>query len=232
VPLKDKNNVPPKGWLFRQEQMGWELEEHYRQNDFNMAVRRIQQVRKANPRFDLPTDLGTIAVELENYTVARLQSMPGGDQWITPGGAPPLPFQRRLRTEGGADGVVGAADSGFLKNAVVGIKTWLDFFGSAGPVEKTLAEKRAEVCVKCPHNQQPSGLNVLSSEAAKELSALLSVLKGKKMTTSQDRSLLMCDICGCPNTSKVWVPIDVVLKNLRPATLEKFPPHCWIVGEK
>jgi len=210
--------------------MDWQLEEEYRQNSFGDAVKRIAQVRKANPRFDLPLDLPTIAVELENYTVERLKSVPGGDQWITPGEAPPLPFQKRLRTQGFGD--VAAAGLEFAKNAVAGIGLWISYFGSSGPVSSSLAESRATVCSTCEFNGPLTGLNALSKEAGEDLSLILGSLHQKKLTTKHNAKLDGCRICTCPLRAKCWVPLDLVVKHTRKEVMEKLPPYCWQIKEQ
>lgn len=215
--------------MFRQPQMDWQIEDEYRQNGFNEAVKRIAQIRRANPRFDLPTDLPTIAVELENYTVERLRSVPGGDQWVTPGEAPPLPFQKRLRTEGFAGGV--AAVKEFAQSSVAGIGLWLEWFSTSGPVESALAEARATTCSICPLNQPATGLNSLSELAGKELAQLLGSLRQKKLSTKHDAKLGVCTACLCPLQAKVFAPLDLAMKHMRPEAHAKFDKSCWLLSE-
>lgn len=228
MPLKNKNNLPPLGWTFRQPELNWDND--VSQESFYAAVKRIISIRKANPRFNLSTDPDEVATELENYTVARLKSMPGGDKWLVPGDAPPFPARLRPKGGAGASGVAAAAE--WVRNARAGVGLWLDYYGSKGPVEPSVAEQRASVCATCEFNQPMTGLNALSQEAGEDLSKILGTLRSRKLTTSKDEQLNGCALCACPLKAKVWVPMDLVLKHTRAQVMEKLPAHCWIKSEK
>ncbi len=47
-----------------------------------------------------------------------------------------------------------------------------------------------------------------------------------------EEGLGTCEICGCVQKLKIWVPHRHIYKQTTPAQLEKFPSFCWIQTEK
>lgn len=108
-------------------------------------------------------------------------------------------------------------------------ETAVDWFKSDDTVPQELAEKRAETCMLCPHNSEPSGGGCASCTglAQKLASKVFSVLGGK--STTHDRSLRACDRCQCSLAIMVHTPLAVLLKH-QEGVLE-LPPYCWKVTE-
>lgn len=78
------------------------------------------------------------------------------------------------------------------------------------------AERRAEICAKCPLQIQTSGC-----WGCKGIAGLLPHIAGAK-TTSFDLQLKACGVCGCYNAVSVHLPLEVQ----EDASLD-FPSHCW-----
>ena len=226
--LKSRDVRPPGGWKLHQAETSWDLKPGY---CFNDAVSAIIKHRNDNPRFNLSTDREVVAVELDNYTCALLKN---NSQWCVAGSAlsfpKPLPSKQRA---GEGKGAV-AGGSSFLKNASVGIKVWIDFFGDGKPVEKAIAEKRAATCLAgddgkmCPYHEEGSLMQRLTAAAGKELLAIKNALNDLDMHSSRDRELKNCTKCDCPLVAKIWVPMPIIKKHMSPETVESLPSFCWI----
>lgn len=223
--LISRDRYPPGGWKFRQPEMNWELSPG---RTFKDSVTAIIAKRAANPRFNLSTDRETVANELDAYTCALLKNNPAfcvsGDP---PSFRQPLPAKRQPSV-GRSGAVVG---SSFLKNVGVGIRTWIDFFGSGKTVEKDQAEKRAGVCVTCEFNAKGSILERFSGAAGKEILSIFSTLNELDLRTGLDDKLNVCTQCDCALRAKVWCPIGVFKPHMRKETIDSLPAHCWIVRE-
>ena len=223
---------PPGGWKFRQPEMDWELSPGH---SFKDAVSAIIAKRSANPRFNLTTDRGAVANELDAYTCALLKHNPAfcvsGDP---PSFRQPLPAKRQPAV--GKGGAAGGKTS-FLQNANVGIKVWVDFFGDGRPVEKEVAEKRAATCLSgddgkmCPYHEDGNLLQRLTAAAGKELLAIKNALHDLDMHSSRDRELKNCTKCDCPMVAKIWVPLPIIKKHMSGDTVESLTPFCWIRNE-
>lgn len=86
-------------------------------------------------------------------------------------------------------------------------------------VDQGEAERRASICIQCPMNVTVAG--------CKGCSGVLKWAKEKLggNTTSKDRALESCRICGCFNSVSVWVPLEA--QNVEGL---EFPVHCWKVA--
>jgi len=98
-------------------------------------------------------------------------------------------------------------------------------------VTQELAERRAEVCctggprgAKCPFNERPDGCT--GCNMAQLVSAIKNIIGSSK--TSRDAQLEGCSVCGCSTKVKVWVPWDIIDKNMPQSIQEALPEHCWV----
>ncbi len=228
--LKSRNNHPPGGFIYRQNETGWESSKW---RSFDHVVNEIIAHRVANPRFNLPTDKETVSVELENFMTERLRSIPGGTDYLTadPGGATLNPLIPRRTVASLVGGIANAVAEG-IKSApkiVAGIGLWLEWFSSDGPVTKEVAEQRASTCVACPKNVPATGVNTLSSVAARELQEILGSLHEQDLHTSLDSKLNLCSACLCPLASKVWVPNELIKRNTSKKVKAALWEKCWIL---
>jgi len=83
-------------------------------------------------------------------------------------------------------------------------------------VDQEEAERRATICAGCPMNVVVHG--------CKGCGGILKWVKEKLggLTTSKDRALESCAVCGCFNAVSVWIPLEA--QNVEGLT---FPAHCW-----
>ena len=83
-------------------------------------------------------------------------------------------------------------------------------------VEKQDAERRAAICVTCPHNKEVAGC-----WGCKGIMNWLMELIGTH-STSQDDKIHGCDICLCALRAKVHMPLDAIDN-----TGLVYPDYCW-----
>lgn len=190
---------------------------------FDQVVDRIIQHRAANPRYanQWSTERATVESELDEYTCLRI----GNDPNYCAGSAPPFsqgqPQRWRLVPNGqSAKAVAGGAIS-LLKL----------FSSSQQPVEQSLAEARAAVCLTCPLNGTGDWMAMFTKPAAMFIRKTLSFIKDANLKTSLDKQLGICEACGCPNQLKVHVKLDFIKANTDTETMARFDPDCWIKNE-
>lgn len=223
--LKSRTTWPPKGWMFLEPSTGWRAPTGL---TFDQTVRAIIGHRTNNRQYRLATDYDVVAQQLDDYTCARLKNDPHWCADHRPESfTVPLP-RRSLRAEAGSV----AAGSRFLANTSAGIKLWIDWFGEGKPVDKPLAEKRAEICAGCPQNDRKGNiLEWFTGIAAKEILAIFSALKDLNLSTSKDDVLKVCQACDCPLKAKVWAPLHIIKKHLSKDRFDRLDPQCWIRHE-
>lgn len=78
------------------------------------------------------------------------------------------------------------------------------------------AERRAEICVRCPMQMSTSGC-----WGCKGIAGMLPAIAGAK-TTSKDGDLRACGVCGCYNAVAVHLP-----KEVQGGEDLEFPEWCW-----
>lgn len=103
-----------------------------------------------------------------------------------------------------------------------------DWLGAGGiPVEPALAQRRADVCLKCPKHTQ----NWRPTESVAAAIKLQMELKNKlQMRVKGEKSLHTCSVCGCAMRLKVHVPIEHVA--LDPEERSEYWNECWLLKEE
>lgn len=94
------------------------------------------------------------------------------------------------------------------------VAAWLR--GGGQFVGQAEAERRAAICAACPANKPVAGCR-----ACQGIPGLVFRTKGRRSTT-RDRQLGACDVCGCSLEVKVHIPGDA-LDNRGLS----YPPGCW-----
>ena len=222
--LKSRLHHPPGGFKFYQPETDWTAPEWL---SFAGLVSQVIEHRKANPRFNLSTDLAQVEHEVDEQNAARMKAMPGGSEYITGDTSPPVftfpPRQRRA--------VAGVAAS--VKRAVAGAGLLLDWLGEgAEPVAVALAHHRAAVCVDCPFNQEPTAGEAALGAVAEGFRLLIDAKNEMDLSTPRDALLKTCERCSCKLTLKIWAPHHHVMAHITPEIYASLPPHCWIVQER
>lgn len=227
--LKSRQHFPPNGWLFYQPETNWHVPNP--NHSFNSVVQSIIDHRKANPRFNLPTDPESAGRDLENYTEQRLRAQYGeaAKEWVVLGndGSTAPPFSPRLR-----EGLPVGAAVDKAKKALAGIGAVIDWLGDGlKPVPAHLAAQRAAVCVSCRHNQEPTGIQRAYELAADGIGALMNSREEMKLSTPHDANLKTCQLCDCVLKLKVFAPIKHIAKRTSADVWKSLPEHCWIKKE-
>jgi hypothetical protein len=78
------------------------------------------------------------------------------------------------------------------------------------------AERRAEICARCPKQVETPSL----CWGCHGVAGLIPLIKGTRKT-AWDSQLKTCGICGCYNNVAVHLPLDTVDGSL------EYPVHCW-----
>ena len=95
--------------------------------------------------------------------------------------------------------------------------------GEAVFVPDDVANGRALICAKCPHNVIPAGKGWLQNWTDGQM---LKSVEGRK-TESHDR-LGVCDVCSCELRAAVWWQPDIIATTTRGVKFARnLPPHCW-----
>lgn len=225
--LKSRDQFPPAGFQFLQPETGWEAPFN---QSFDVTVKAIMAHRKANPalakRSNWALDYNSIANELDAFNDARCRAH--GWLHFVSQEASPVPFwQPHSEKQGPAVGAGGRS------RIVAGVRTLLDWLGSGGrPVNRELAEKRAEVCSGCPMNGKGDWTRFFTVPASQKIKTQLEIKNELKLETPSDEKLGVCEACLCPLKLKVWTPIKHILKEMDEATTSKLDGRCWIPKER
>lgn len=230
MPLKSRNMFPPNGWAYYQPETNWQSNPNV---GFSDVVQQIIEHRKANPRFNLSTDVGTVERELEQYTEARLRSQfgDGASEYLINSGSPPPSFTppRLRRHQAGAVAGVGAK----VERIRAGIGLMIDWLGDGlKSVDQERANQRATVCATCEFNQRATLLEQLTTNpAAAGIKSLLEERVEMKLSTPHDEGLQMCKKCDCVLKLKVFTPFKHVLEHTSKEVMDSLPSFCWIKSE-
>jgi len=112
-----------------------------------------------------------------------------------------------------------------------GIDTLREWIGSEDgiPVSPELAQRRADVCLKCPKNIQGS---VLTGAIAEAVRRHLEFKSDLGFRVKGERQLGECEICRCQLRLKIHVPISIIRKQMPAGEWEMFPSPCFQRDEK
>ena len=101
------------------------------------------------------------------------------------------------------------------------VKAWVKSGGVI--VSQEEADRRSEICSRCPKNVEVKGCNVCKNIIPHMFPSL-----AKKRSSLHDQ-IDGCGVCGCQLKLKVWIPAEV----LTPSTSDPyaFPEECWVRQE-
>lgn len=116
-----------------------------------------------------------------------------------------------------------------LKKWPHGLSVFYDWLGKGGQiVVQEKAEMRARTCLQCPMHDPKTPLG---RSVAKAVNQILGVLNAVNLTLRMDVKPNQCTACGCDLRTKVWEPIDQVLKHSTAEDMERYWERCWIKKE-
>jgi len=112
-----------------------------------------------------------------------------------------------------------------------GIETLREWIGDEDgiPVSPELAQKRANICLKCPRLETGGFVTEIVAAAIKRH---LEVKNDLGMRVNGEKALGRCGMCQCEMRLKVWVPLSIVRRQLTPEEFSSAPTPCWQTEEK
>jgi hypothetical protein len=214
----NRNETPPGGFQFHQAQSGWSAPTPVA-STFNQTVELIIQHRRANPamtaQHKLSLDPGAVGTELESYTARRL-----GLPDPKPAPAPPT------RQSMSGKVVQAVAD---VKKLAAGAAVLFEWEQSGDPpVDQEVANQRAVICATCPKNEAAGFSRYFTAPVQAIIMKQFERLHKMNLKTPSDDKLNVCQACICPLRGKVWVPLSLILKRLKPEERAELDPRCWI----
>jgi len=232
IRLKDRQKQIPNGFVFYQPETGWRPG---RFQSFHQIVQQIIRHRQGNPallqKHNWSTDPATVEIELDEFNARICLSMGWNDYVSSSGDGPPPPKPMpQLQQE--AEQISAAA--GRAKKIWSGVKTLNDWIDSGTPpVPTAIAEARAAVCAACPKNTAGDFTSWFTKPAALAIQSQIEKLADRKLATSHDAKLNVCDVCLCPLKLKVHTPLHYIKHNMpEPVFLDlEQVPGCWIIKE-
>lgn len=219
--LKNRQTQIPNGLRFRIQQLNYTSAPF---SSFDVIVNSVKQLADGNPQLfhqnGWPTERPAIADWVDEFNAGICKA----NQWndyivetpdISPPKFPPPPSSRH--------------PAGAVAAGVVSLAEW--FGEGAQPVERNLAEKRAQVCSKCPLNKKGDYGNWFTKAVAEGIRNMAGAFRGLKINTVHDEQLGVCEACMCPMKLKVHVPLKHILSNTDKETMDAFDSNCWILSE-
>lgn len=199
--LKDSKRTPPGGWRFEDPQTGFKFDRHYRTIDELMA--HVDSYRAQNKLPPIP--------DLQENIEIYLCSQPDMEGHCI------------------EQATIKRTAQQYLQGAKAAIKTF--FNPNAAFESQEVAQKRAEICVRCRHNRK----NSKHLRAQEYTDEVVSKVVGDR-TTPLDSKLFTCELCTCPLRPKVHISQKIVqdslsakerLKLMKATDFEGKPLHCW-----
>jgi hypothetical protein len=110
-----------------------------------------------------------------------------------------------------------------------GTMTLADWILSGGKASYSEACRRAELCSGCPLNDDPRGCKGCGMGAKiRNLISDVSSRVGGLQPTPHDDRLKACVACLCALKAKIYVPLDIIRRNMPEGQKELLWDRCWI----
>lgn len=97
------------------------------------------------------------------------------------------------------------------------------FLKGTPKVAQDEAERRAQICLSCPMNQNFDGCSTCAERDLRE--AIVGFMGDSK--TPYDSALHSCFACGCTLKAAIWFPIEILQKQMTEEVKTLLPAHCW-----
>lgn len=233
--LKNRNMSVPNGMQFYDAVLKWRPRAN---SSFQGICEGLRIARLANPGLtkarNLSTDPKQIESEVDFYIATACKAMGYTDFYLEGDGGSPVPFPQgrnrppvtsRQQAQQSSPGS-NLAQLAAGKDAVI---DWLKSGAEAVPQEQ--ANKRAEVCSKCPLNGTGGWERWFTDPVSRAIRATLLKKDGMKLTTPYDGELGICEACSCPMPLKVWLPLNNFLPHMGEESKAALDKGCWIKSE-
>ncbi len=232
--LKNPNlQIPGGGFDFRQPEISWSARKVLGLHPSLAAVTQaLIRARKAHPdrvkKHNWSTDYNSVFQEVKQFNV-KVCMAAGWTNYLTEsgGGGGPFPHPQSLLNPK----QLGAAVSE-IKKLWSGLKStneWLDT--NAPAVASELSEKRAVTCVACPMNGAGDFTKWFTAPASASIKRQLEKVQERKLSTTQDDKLNICEACLCPLKLIVHIPIEIKIAHMTPEAKASLHPSCWVLSE-
>lgn len=109
-------------------------------------------------------------------------------------------------------------------------KSWLGEGGKPVPPEH--AQKRADVCLRCPNNQEKPFYEMFTGAIAFSVIRQLKLKDEMGLRVRREECLHVCSACMCILKLKVHTPLKFILESTSLDGLHEHNPRCWILTEK
>lgn len=105
-----------------------------------------------------------------------------------------------------------------------GAKTLVEWLGEGhDTVPIVVAQERADICLKCPLNEN---IGNIAQTVAVEVKRQVELKNHLNMRIVGEKSLMTCSGCGCALRLKIWLPGWKL--NEDEEGLKKYHQDCWI----
>ncbi len=105
------------------------------------------------------------------------------------------------------------------------LTSWLGAGGQ--PVEKSEAQRRSEICLKCPLNVEPKWWERMTKNPiAEAIRVTLELKHGMNLSVEGEDKCGVCKICGCALPLKIWVGMEHIRNQV--GNLQDAPAFCWM----
>jgi hypothetical protein len=177
-----------------------------------------------------PSDRTALADYIDSYNAALCERMGWNDYIMLPSVSAPSPKFKALSP---LDQKQIGAVAGKIKKVWQGVKSLNDWIESGEPaVERSHAECRAVVCVKCPLNGKGGLEEWFTRPAAEVIKKQFEKLESRKLLTSVDDQLGTCSACLCPLKLLVQTPLKYKLSHMGEETRKALDANCWVLSEE
>lgn len=110
------------------------------------------------------------------------------------------------------------------------LTSWLT--DGSSPVAPELAQKRGEICAKCPLNVTGDWWEKISKQPAAEvIKKWIEIKNEMKIGVPIESEVGLCRACGCVLRIKLHEPLKYILENTTPETMARYVPECWVKTE-
>lgn len=209
---------------------------------FDVQIGKIRQYRAANPKLNLPSDLGSVRHELLQFTFARLRKRLGAEEalkWFSVTDTDDAEIdeliKKKLSPSPPSPVTEPAAKVAVIetfKQLANGASILRDWIGEgAVPVSPQRAGKRANTCRRCPINGKGNWLQRLAASVAGVVKQQIELKNQMSLHVKNEEELGICAACGCTLQLKVWVPIETIVSDMTEVQRNALDKDCWIPRE-
>ena len=217
--LKNPQMQIPGGYTFLEPATKWQPPPF---SSLDSITSQLIAHRKGRPdliqKYGWHLDPAVVLQEVMNYNIALCQSRGWTDYLVGEADARPFHPAPRRNILQKVQAVAGGAET---------LIDWIKSGDEAVPV--ALANKRSEICVKCPMNK-PGGFEAFFTvPIANAIHAAMQKRLDLKLTTENDDKLHVCEACLCPLPLKIWMPLERILAKMKPSVQAALHSDCWIL---